>query len=144
MSQNRRDQLLDKEWSAVWGSLSEAPDFVRRPKTAQISLHLSTSVLNRLKRAAIARSSTRHALARAWIVDGLRDGRRPEEAAVTAEPPAAQLHVKLDQDVLDQLKTNAARLRLPYHRLARNWIEVALRREEQRLGLASNSEESHF
>ncbi|MDQ6879437.1 MAG: hypothetical protein M3082_17425 [Candidatus Dormibacteraeota bacterium] len=41
----------------------------------------------------------------------------------------------MDQDVLDQLKAQADELRRPYHRMAREWIEVALGQEEHNLGL---------
>ena len=44
------------------------------------------------------------------------------------EPQTVQLNIKLDQAVLDQLKARSDQLRYPYHRLAQQWIELALGR----------------
>jgi predicted DNA binding CopG/RHH family protein len=135
MSRDRWDELLDRDWSATWEGLPEAPALAARPKSAQITLRVGPSLLGRLKRVAAARSLPYHALARAWILDGLREPPGPEGGVSIEEPQTEQLNVKLDQDVLDELKAHADRLRLPYHRLARDWIDTALRREEERLGL---------
>jgi predicted DNA binding CopG/RHH family protein len=135
MTRDRRDALLDQDWAAVWEALPEAPPLVPRSKTAQITLRLPSLLLARIKRAAAARSLPYHALARSWILDGLRSAEPLEAGAAGDEPQADQLNVKLAQDVLDELKARADRLRRPYHRLAREWIEVALCQEEERLGL---------
>jgi len=136
MSSDRRDSLLDADWSTAWDTLPEAPALVPRPKTAQITLRVPASLLARIKTVAAARSLPYHALARSWLVDGLRNVREPEPAGVASdEPQAEQLNIKLDQEVLDHLKVRANELRRPYHRLAREWIETALGREEESLGI---------
>jgi hypothetical protein len=53
------------------------------------------------------------------------------------EPQADQFNIKLDQDILDDLKSRADQLRSPYHRVAREWLESALAREEASLGIES-------
>ena len=135
MSQDRRDSLLDRDWSAAWESLEEAPELVARPKTAQITLRIPTRLLARIKAVAVAKSLPYHALARAWMVEALRSSADSGIGASADEPQAEQLNVKLDNETLDLLKQRADELRRPYHRLARNWIEVALAREEVSLGI---------
>ncbi|MGO9955138.1 MAG: hypothetical protein ACLP50_04060 [Solirubrobacteraceae bacterium] len=134
MSDERWDKLLNRDWSETWGTLPEAPPLAPRPKTAQITLRLPTSLLTRIKRVAAGRSLPYHALARSWLIDGLREAGEPEAGAVD-QPHEGQLNIKLDQEVLDELKARAHELRRPYHRLAREWVEVALAREEESLGL---------
>jgi predicted DNA binding CopG/RHH family protein len=139
MNLDRRDALLDADWSNAWDTLPEAPALVRRPKTAQITLRLPSSLLTRMKAVAAARSLPYHALARSWLLDGLRgaeDGREPAASVPDGEAQGEQLNIKLDQDLLDQFKTRASELRRPYHRLAREWIEAAVGREEETLGLS--------
>jgi len=132
MSSDRREDLLDADWSSAWDTLPEAPALVPRLKTAQITLRVSSSLLARIKTVAAARSLPYHALARSWLVDGLRNVSGPEPAGVASnEPQAEQLNIKLDQEVLDQIKVRANELGRPYHRLAREWIETALEREER-------------
>lgn len=135
MSQDRRDSLLDRDWSAVWATLPEAPDLVPRPKTTQITLRMPTSLLARIKAVAAAKSLPYHALSRAWISDALRSSATSINAASAEEPQAEQLNIKLDHDTLDDLKQRADELRRPYHALAREWIEAALTREEESLGI---------
>lgn len=135
MSRDQRDTLLNKDWAAAWETLPEAPPLVDRPKTAQITLRVPASVLSRIKRVAHARALPYHALARSWILEGLRTSGSAQPATRLDEPQTEQLNVKLDQDVLDQLKAQADDLRRPYHRMAREWIEVSLGQEEQNLGL---------
>jgi predicted DNA binding CopG/RHH family protein len=137
MSGDRWESLLDQDWSHTWESLPEAPELVARPKTAQITLRLPASLVERVKRVAAARSLPYHALVRSWLVDALRESLIPA-GELALEPQAVQLNVKLDQDVLDQLKARADELRRPYHRLAREWVDAALEREEQALGLAAS------
>jgi predicted DNA binding CopG/RHH family protein len=137
MSRDRRDALLDKDWADAWETLPEAPKLVDRPKTAQITLRVPTSVLSRVRRVAHVRGLPYHALARSWILEGLRTPGTAQTSTRLDEPQSEQLNVKLDQDVLDQLKARADELRRPYHRMAREWIEASLGQEEKNLGLDS-------
>ena len=128
------DALLDRDWGADWDSLPEAPEWTPRPKDAQITLRLPATVLGRIRKVAAARSLPYHALARSWIVNGLRGpSARPDPAS--EEPQTEQLNIKLEQGLLDELKARAYQLGYPYHRLAREWIESALTQEERNLGL---------
>jgi predicted DNA binding CopG/RHH family protein len=135
MSPDRRDELLERDWSAAWEALPEAPALVARPKTAQITLRLPSSMLTRIKRVAAERSLAYHPLVRSWLLDALREGVVPAGELPT-EPQVEQLNVKLDQDLLDAVKTRAHELGRPYHRLVREWVDAALVAEEKRLGLA--------
>lgn len=135
MTSDRWDDLLDQDWSAAWDTLPEAPALVPRPKTAQITLRVPASLLARVRKVAAARSLPYHALARSWIVDALRESALPEASMGLDEPQTEQLNIKLNQDILDELKARAAQMRRPYHRLAREWIETTLGREEESLGL---------
>lgn len=134
MSDDRWNKLLNRDWSDSWETLPEAPPLVPRPKTAQITLRLPTSLLTRVKRVAAGRSLPYHALVRSWLIEGLRETGAPDVADID-QPNDEQLNVKLDQKVLDELKARAHGLHRPYHRLAREWVEVALAREEENLGL---------
>ncbi len=134
MSNERWNELEDHDWGASWDSLPEAPPLVARAKTAQITLRLPASLLARLKRVAAARTLPYHGLARSWLIEGLRASELPA-GGVVDEPHEEQLNIKLDQEVLDELKSRAHELRQPYHRLAREWVEVALARDEKSLGL---------
>ena len=135
MTRDRRDALLDQDWSAVWETLPEAPPLVTRPKTAQITLRIPTRLLARIKAVAAAKSLPYHALARAWIIDALRTSAQPVNSAMADEAQDEQMNIKLDNESLDNLKLRADELRRPYHRLAREWIEAALTREEESLGI---------
>jgi predicted DNA binding CopG/RHH family protein len=135
MSHDRWDSLLERDWSAEWERLPEAPDLVPRPMTAQITLRMPVALLVRIKRVAAARSLPYHAIARSWIVGGIRQSISPITATASEEPQTEQLNLKLDNELLDLLKARAYELRRPYHRLAREWIEAALAREEEALGL---------
>jgi predicted DNA binding CopG/RHH family protein len=137
MSPDRWDSLLDRDWSADWDTLPAAPELVPRSKTAQITLRVPSSLLARIKSVAAARSLPHHALARSWIVDGLREAAPSAAGATLDEPQTEQVNIKLDQGVLDALKARSHELRRPYHRLAREWIEAALDREEKSLGIQS-------
>lgn len=135
MSRDRWDSLLERDWSAEWDRLPEAPELVPRSMTAQITLRLPTAFLARIKRVAAARSLPYHAMARSWIVAGLRQSTGLSNASAPEEPQAEQLNIKLVNELLDALKARADELRRPYHRLALEWIEAALTREEVALGL---------
>lgn len=134
MSTDRWDSLLERDWSTTWEKLPEAPPLAARPKTAQMTLRLPASMLARIKRVAAARSLPYHALVRSWLLDALRDSTVPAGELPT-EPQVEQLNVKLDQALLDDLKARAHELARPYHRLAREWVDTALAREEKSLGL---------
>lgn len=130
-----RDRLLDQDWSNIWETLPEAPDFTPRALTAQITLRLPQSLVARIRRVASQLSLPYHALVRSWIIESLRQSVAPEVDRGDIEPQSVQLNVKLDQAVLDELKLRAHELRRPYHRLAREWIEPLLASEEASLGL---------
>jgi len=133
--QKRVDALIDRDWATAWETLPEAPAFVARPKTSQVTLRISTRLLARLKAVALAESLPYHALARAWIIEGLRSSSRPVNSDLGEEPQSEQLNIKLYQELLDGLKSRADELRRPYHSVAREWIEAALVREEETLGI---------
>lgn len=137
MITDTRDALLDTDWSSAWDSLPAAPDLVPRRKTAQITLRLPSSLLARMEAVAAARSLPYHALTRSWLLDGLRRGESGQAPAsrTEGETHSEQLNVKLDGELLDQLKARAHELRRPYHRLAREWLECAVAREERTLGM---------
>jgi predicted DNA binding CopG/RHH family protein len=135
MTQDRKDSLLNRDWSSVWDGLPEAPEIVSRPKAAQITMRIPSRLLARMKGVSAAKSLPYHALARSWIIEALRSSAPPINSVSADEPQAEQLNIKLDNDTLDQLKERADELRRPYHRLAREWIEAALTREEESLGI---------
>jgi predicted DNA binding CopG/RHH family protein len=135
LNRDRWDDLTDQDWSTAWETLPEAPELVARPKTAQITLRLPASLVTRIRRVAAARSLPYHALVRSWIVEGLREAAGAEAGTAVDEPQTEQLNIKLEQELLDDLKGRAHQLRRPYHRLARDWIEATVSREEDSLGL---------
>lgn len=108
-----------------------------RKKTAQITLRIPARLLARIKAVAAARSLPYHALARSWLLDGLRSGKDSWESdgVSDGESQGEQLNIKLDRELLDQLKTRASDVRRPYHRMAREWVEAAVGREEEILGI---------
>jgi hypothetical protein len=131
--------LIDKDWGDIWESLPDAPPLVPRPKTTQVTLRVPRSSIARLKAVAQTKSLPYHALARAWIVDGLRSSDAPASPLSSEEPQAAQLNLKVDQELLDDLKRKASELRRPYHALGRQYIDAALEREETELGISTSS-----
>jgi predicted DNA binding CopG/RHH family protein len=136
MSNDRWESLLEQDWSQAWETLPDAPDLVARAKGAQITLRLPVEMLERIKRVAAARSLPYHVLVRSWLVDALRESLVPP-GELAMEPQTEQLNIKLDQALLDRLKARAHELGRPYHRLAREWVDAALTREEHALGLAA-------
>jgi predicted DNA binding CopG/RHH family protein len=126
------DQREPGDLEAEWEGLPEAPALVPRGKTAQITLRLPANLLAQIKLIANARSVPYHTLARSWLIEGLQrtDPPAPEESP---QPQDEQLNVKLEQTVLDQIKARADQLRRPYHRLAREWVQEGLAREQQRM-----------
>lgn len=135
----RPESLTETDWGDIWENLPEAPPLVPRSKTAQITLRVPPSSISRLRAIARIRALPYHALARAWIVDGLRSPEAPIALLVGDERQAAQLNLKMDQEQLDALKQRASDLRHPYHALGRQYIEAALEREEKELGISASS-----
>lgn len=135
----RPETLIDNDWGDIWESLPEAPPLVPRPKTTQVTLRVPQSSLARLRAVARTKSLPYHALARAWIVDGLRSPGAPTLSLFSEEPQSAQLNLKVEQELLDVLKRKAGELRRPYHSLGRQYIETALEREERELGIGTSS-----
>lgn len=139
----RHDDLLKRDWGAEWETLPEAPPLVGRPpKSAQITLRVPPHVLSALKAVADVKSLPYHGLARSWIIDGLRSQKLPNaEVGLADEELAAseQLNLKLEPAILDGLKAFSDRVRRPYHRLARHWIEAALAREQASLAKEPSS-----
>jgi predicted DNA binding CopG/RHH family protein len=135
----RPETLIETDWGDIWENLPEAPPLVPRPKTTQITLRVPPSSISRLKAIARMRALPYHALARAWIVDGLRSAEAPIATFTGDEPQAAQLNLKVDQEQLDALKHRAGALRRPYHALGREYIEAALEREEKEVGIAAST-----
>ena len=129
------DNALDQDWSDAWDTLPEAPDLVPRPKTAQLTLRVPTNLLTRIKRIAKARSLPYHAMARSWLIDAMRQNGMPPEFEANTEPQAEQFNIKLDQDLLDDLKRRGHDMAMPYHRVAREWIEWETAQAEAALGL---------
>jgi predicted DNA binding CopG/RHH family protein/uncharacterized DUF497 family protein len=122
----------ERDVEAEWEGLPEAPPLAARGKTAQITLRLPAALLAQIKLIANARSVPYHTLARSWLIEGLQrtDPPAPEEPA---QPQNERLNVKLEQTVLDEIKERADQLRRPYHRLAREWVQEGLAREQQRM-----------
>lgn len=136
MTDSRQEELLKHDWGEVWDSLEPAPPLIPRGKTAQITMRLPAGLRDRIKRVARARGLPYHALVRSWIVEGLRSG---DVGSVpdAGEPQVEQLNIKLEVELLDDLKCAAAAKAQPYHRLARQWVQFALDKEERQLGLGS-------
>ncbi len=139
MTNTRWDELLDHDWSESWDSLPEAPALVPGPKSAQITLRMPRSLVERVKRVAAARSLPYHALARSWIAEALRHPQTTDLVEYESEPQSEQLNIKLDRAVLDRLKERAHERGVPYHRLARIWIEAETTLAEQALGFDSTA-----
>lgn len=129
------DALLERDWADAWDSLPDAPEWEPRAKTAQITLRMPESVIGRLKLVATRRALPYHALARSWIANGLTESASPSAVMFSDEPLTEQLNIKLDHELLEDLKARAHEQRYPYHRLAREWIETSLVQEEGNLGI---------
>ena len=134
---DRWEKMLDQDWSETWDTLPKAPDLVPRAKTAQVTLRLPVSLVDRIKRVATTTALPYHSLARSWIIEALRQPDAPVPQASDAAPQTAQLNLKLDNSTLDELKARASELRIPYHRLAREWIQLAVTQAEASLDLPS-------
>jgi predicted DNA binding CopG/RHH family protein len=135
MEKKNRDTLLETDWADLWESLPDAPPLVPRPKTSQVTLRVPAQLIVRLKAIAAAKSLPYHSLARSYVAEALMADRPPAVGPEDDEPHSAQLNLKLDQNLLDDLKRKAGELRRPYHALARECIEDAVEREEKALGV---------
>lgn len=135
MTESTRHDLIAKhDWGDAWEDLPDAPALVRvRPKTAQITLRVSGEMIAALKTVAASKSLPYHALARSWILEGLRAGQVPDDSGELdkdATPRSSeQLNLKVEPEVLDDLKQFSHKSRRPYHQLARQWVEVGIVRE---------------
>jgi uncharacterized protein YwgA len=131
----KHDALLAEDWGESWDELPDAPPLVyARPKTAQITLRVPKQMISTLKTVAAAKSLPYHGLARSWILEGLRSGEVPSVAAQLddAEAPRSseQLNLKVEPEMLDELKQFSHDTRRPYHQLARQWVEAGIARED--------------
>lgn len=134
MSDDPRDRLLEEDLGTLWDTLPEAPPLVARPAQTQITLRLPAGCKARIRRVADSSGLPYHALARAWLIDGLRERAEPHAAGEPGAQPE-QLNLKLDQELLDQLKLRGHELGRPHHALARELITESLQAQEQRLGI---------
>lgn len=127
------NDVLSHDWGDEWDKLPPAPPLVfAEPKTSQITLRLPSEMVAVLKEVARRRALPYHSLARSWIVDALRSRFVPSASAEVvdlAKPGNAQLNLKLPPELIDELKRFSNETRTPYHRLARLWIDAALRTE---------------
>jgi hypothetical protein len=136
MNENRFEDITSKDWGDAWDSLPEAPDLLPRRKESQITLRISTSLFLRIKRVAKNQAIPYHVLIRSWLTDAIRQGAISNVQNPEPGPYLEQLNVKMDQSTLDRLKKLSGDLRIPYHRLAREWIEGQVAMAESRLELA--------
>jgi hypothetical protein len=131
----KHDALLEEDWGASWDDLPPAPPLVyARPKTAQLTLRVPKQLISKLKAIAASKSLPYHSLARSWILEGLRTGALPEgigqlDDAETTPRSSEQLNLKVEPELLDELKQFSHQTRRPYHQLARQWVEAAVVRE---------------
>jgi hypothetical protein len=134
MSEERDyDELLDRDWGDAWETLAPAAALVlAQPKSAQLTLRIPAEMMTALKEVAQRKSLPYHALARSWIVDGLRASALPSGSDEVADVGAladSQLNLKVPPALLGDLKAFSDDVRWPYHRLARLWLDAGLRRE---------------
>lgn len=130
----RHDAVLDKDWGDAWDDLTPAPPLVyAKPKTAQLTLRVPRNLIGALKAVAGSKSLPYHALARSWILEGLQSGQMPETPSDVLDedgpPSTEQLNLKVEPEILDQLKQYSHEFRRPYHQLARQWVEAGVARE---------------
>lgn len=138
MSDNEQAELPEQDWGAIWGDLPEAPALVPRAKDAQVTLRIPSGLLARVKAVASAKRLPYHAVARSWLVEAATSSDTPPRAHT--EVSDAQLNLKLDHELLDQIKRRAGDLRLPYHAFARDSLVAAVTREEQALGIEARAQ----
>ena len=126
-------------WSDVWEDLPHAPDLVPRSKDAQITLRLSPGLVDRVKTVANLKGLPYHALARSWLIEAVRAGLALTSTPSHDDQNSAQLNLKLDAELLDEIKRLASKSREPYHKLARELIESGVAREEKSLGVGRSA-----
>jgi len=123
--------LTDHDWGEEWEQLpEEAIEFRRSREPAQLTLRIPELTLQALRVEASHRRIAYHALARSWIVEALDSRAIPSREATELDlsfDSDTQLNLKLDAELLNRLKLAAARMSVPYHRLARLFIHDALR-----------------
>jgi uncharacterized protein YwgA len=134
MSKDERiNKLGERDWGEEWEKLPAAPPLVLvEPKTAQITVRVPAGMVAALKELSQRKALPYHALARSWIVEGLRQRQIPsgaEEVAGIGLRGDVQLNLKLSPDLLDGLKKFSDEIRRPYHRVARLWIKAGVDRE---------------
>lgn len=131
--EDRIEELLNCDWGDAWDALSPAPPLIlSQQKSAQITLRLPSEMIVALKEVARLKALPYHALARSWIAEGLHERRMPSSAPRAPGPRApgdTQLNIKMTPALLTEVKSLSDEIRIPYHRLARTWIEIGLRRE---------------
>ncbi|MGH2708156.1 MAG: hypothetical protein ACRDJF_02775, partial [Actinomycetota bacterium] len=141
--EDRFDRLLERDWGEAWESLPGAPPLVlTQPKSAQVTLRVPAEMMTALKEMAHRKALPYHALARSWIVEGLRQRHIPtgsEEVADFGAPGDTQLNLKLTPRLLEELKRFSDEVRRPYHRLARLWLDAALKRELAAMASSASS-----
>ena len=135
MSNDRWEDLLERDWSESWAMLPEAPAVVPREKTAQITLRIPLRLLARIKRVAGTRALPYHTLVRSWLYEALSNSTALCRASQEADGRMAQLNIKLDHAALDEIKKRGYELGQPYHRIAREWIERKTFESETTFGL---------
>jgi hypothetical protein len=130
MTEDKHDNLLERDWGDEWDRLPAVE--LPRPGTAastQITLRVPARMLAALKAEAQRKRLTYHSLARSWIAERLAAGTVPGSESQLADfewPADAQLNIKLDAELMHGLKEFSHRTRIPYHRLARLWIQGGL------------------
>jgi predicted DNA binding CopG/RHH family protein len=130
--EDRFEKLLDRDWGDAWESLPSAPPLVlTQPKSAQMTLRVPAELVTALKEVAQRKELPYHGLARSLVADGLHERRIPsaaEEVADLGVPGEVQLNLKMTPELLDEVQSFSDEIRIPYHRLARLWIDTGLRR----------------
>lgn len=130
------EELLDRDWGALWDDLPDAPDLVPRSKTAQITLRIPRRYLTRLKAVAKSKSLPYHTMARSWLAESIATTDDWPQAG--DEYSDAQFNIKMDHELLDSFKRKASQLRRPYHALARDVIVTRVVSEERALRKSGN------
>lgn len=126
----RRESLLEKDWGELWDSLERTdPVAPANRKTSQVTLRLAPATVAGLRRIAREKGLAYHALARSFLLEGLRNGAIPPHEYDLKDqlaPATDQLNIKIDPADLESLKRFSHEAKQPYHRLARHWIVAAL------------------
>lgn len=128
------EKKVDQDWGDEWDNLPPAPPlfFAQPRKSAQVTLRVPAEMVTTLKGVARRKTLAYHSLARSWIAEGLRERMVPsgsDELSAIGLPGDVQLNLKVNPELLNELKMFSDEIRVPYHRLVRLWIESALKRE---------------